>query len=120
MTDFLIMTTLCLFFTVTFQLFATLLKGIGKSLKNHFSEVFQKLMELQENQQYSDSMKPVVKPSIGWAIKAQNQKRNEQNLNKKLSKIENLFLKLKVTNIESNRGRTVSISQKWVVVPKNS
>ena len=33
MTDFLIMTTLCLVFTVTFQLFATLLKRIGKSLK---------------------------------------------------------------------------------------
>ena len=65
MTDFLIMTTLCLVFTVTFQLFATLLKRIGKSLKNHFSEVFQKLMELQ---QYSDSMKPVVIPSISWVI----------------------------------------------------
>ena len=117
MTDFLIMTTLCLAFTVTFQLFATLLKRIGKSLKNHFSEVFQKLMELQ---QYSDSMKPVVIPSISWVIQAQNQKKNEQNLNKKQSKIENLSLKLKVTNIESNRGRTVSISQKWVVVPKNS
>ena len=68
MTYFLIMTTLCLFFTVTFQLSATLLKGIGKSLKNHFSEVFQKLMELQQNQQYSDSMKPVVIPSISWVI----------------------------------------------------
>ena len=45
---------------------------------------------------------------------------NKQNWNKNWLKIENLFMKLKVTNIESNRGRTVSISQKWVVVPKNS
>ena len=34
MTDFLIMTTICLVFPVTFQLFDTILKRIGKSLKN--------------------------------------------------------------------------------------
>ena len=47
MTEFLIMTTLCFFFVVTFQLFATFLKRIEKSLKIHFSEELQKLIELQ-------------------------------------------------------------------------
>ena len=50
MIDFLIVTKLCLVFAVTFQLFATLLKRIGKSLKIHLSEVLQKSMELQQNQ----------------------------------------------------------------------
>ena len=86
MTDFLIMTTLCLVFAVTFQLFATLLKRIGKSLKVHFSEVLQKLMDYSRTKQYIDSMKPAVIPSIYWVIQAQNQ-------NKKLAKFEQKLVK---------------------------
>ena len=46
-------------------------------------------MELQQNQAVYFLMKPDVIPSIYWAIQAQNQKKNLQNLNKNWSKIEN-------------------------------
>ena len=42
--------------------------------------------------------------------------KNQAKIRQKLSKTQ---LKLRVTYIWSNRGRTVSISQKLVVMPKN-
>ena len=79
-----------------------------KRLTMHFSEMWQKIAAKPNNVWIL--MKSAVIPSIYWTRKAWNQKQKEPNLDKNWTRIEILFLKLKVTNIGSNRGRTECIS----------
>ena len=79
MTDCLIMTTIALVFAVTLQVFATLLKIIGKILTINFSKGVVKAFKITLKPTHFDSMRKAVIPSIYWLglglILAWNQKK---------------------------------------------
>ena len=110
-TDFLIMTTSFLFFCNNFTIFCYSLENNWKKLSNSLFIVVAKTCII--------ASKP-INIFVLWSqlsflafIESSRltiKRKNKQNLDKNWTKIENLFLKLKVTHIGPNRWSTVSIS----------